>query len=506
MEEESTPLLSNYSSDDVEPSKADILDDFIEEYIGGFRWSQALQVILISMASFFEAQQTFITIFADANPSWHYTQGTSNSTACNSGSNICKLPADSWQWDRPARTSIISDWSLLCTSNKILAGLPASSFFMGCLLGGIILSFLGDSLGRKKLLILSCLTMSTASIFTAFSNNIWIYSGFRAVSGLGRAAIGSCVLVLTTESVGKQWRGKVGVVGFLCSTLGYMSLPAIAYMARDYSWRSLYLLTSAPAIVYCMLIEFCVYESPKWLLEQGRVREAVAVLNANLDPNRKNLSFSADNIRQNTLNRPESTGGAPNPSLLKIMSDRSIIQQLTMAMLIGFGIGLIYYGTPLGLGSFDFSLYLSVAFSAMLEIPSAVLTFYLARCRRRTSLLALSTISGGCGIICILVKRWVWLQIGLQLMSFFSACAAFNLLMIYTVELFPTTIRNSAVSIVWQAIVFGGAISPLVIAIGEGYSKILPHFLFGVMIFIFGPLVLFLKETVVCSRCVEDRV
>lgn len=87
----------------------------------------------------------------------------------------------------------------------------------------------------------------------------------------GRAGIGSCVLVLSTESVGKKWRGQIGIVGFFFSTLGFISLPALAYLNRSNSWRTLYLQTSISAILYCIIIQFCINESPNWLLEQGKI-------------------------------------------------------------------------------------------------------------------------------------------------------------------------------------------------------------------------------------------
>ncbi|CAI9094076.1 OLC1v1029733C1 [Oldenlandia corymbosa var. corymbosa] len=477
----------------------DVLEDLVEQYIGGsLRWTQVLQVILISMASFFEAQQTFITIFTDAKPSWHCKQ---TPTTCDSSSpDVCKLPLNSWEWDRPAQTSVISDWSLLCTTaSKIVSGLPASSFFMGSLLGGIILGFIGDSIGRKKLLTLSCFTMSAASMLIFFSNNIWVYSGLKAISGLGRAAIGSCVLVLSTESVGKRWRGRVGVVGFLCSTLGYMSLPALAYVLRSHSWKNLYLLTSAPAILYSVLVVLFAYESPKWMLQQGKVRRAAEVLKAYIDPNCYYDYSSFSKAVASSTSQKSPTRAHENRSFVSLSvydlfwkGDKTTLRQLIVAMLIGFGVGLIYYGTPLGLGGFEFNLYLTVACSATLEVPSALMTFYLAKFRRRVSLLSLCILSGACELLSILVGKWIWMQF----LSFFSACTAFNLLIIYTVELFETSVRNSAVSMVWQAIVLGGVISPLVISIGEGYNdNILPHLLFGLLIFILGPLVLLLKET-----------
>ena len=147
-----------------------------------------------------------------------------------------------------------------------MTGLPASSFFIGSLIGGFTLAMLGDIfLGRKNLLFLSCLIMSIASLLTAFSINIWMYSLLRLVSGIGRASIMTCCLILLTERVGKRWRGQIGSATFCSYTVGVLSSPALAYMNRGSSWRILYLYASIPAIFYCIITYFPVYESHRWL-------------------------------------------------------------------------------------------------------------------------------------------------------------------------------------------------------------------------------------------------
>lgn len=487
-----TPLLEDAEGETQ--TKLVSLEDTIEPYIDGFRWPQVLQAVVVSMACFFDAQQTFITIFTDAKPTWHCTE--IGNTTCNSQSNICQLPASAWSWDKPARTSTVSEWFLQCTSSSspVIEGLPASSFFVGCLLGGIILTLLGDSIGRKNLLTLSCLIMSTASIFAAFSANIWIYSVLRLLSGLGRAAIGSCVLVLSTECVGKHWRGTVGVIGFLCSTMGFLSLPAIAYMNRNYSWRALYLFTAIPAILYCMLIQFCVFESPRWLLQQGKLEESIGVLNTFMlpeddDDDGRNSKLGFLNL---SLHRKEK-----NQTLIGVLSTNGggVLRRLIMAMAVGFGIGVIYYGMPLSLGNLEFNLYISTAINALVEIPSSLMILYLAKFARRDSLLALCITSGGCGVLCIFAGEWKVVEIGLEMISFFAACTAYSLLLIYIAELFPTNTRNSAVAMVWQSVMFSGVISPVVIAAGEVYNKMLPNFVFGLVILVLGLLVMFLPET-----------
>nr|XP_033516195.1 organic cation/carnitine transporter 3-like [Nicotiana tomentosiformis] len=503
----STPLLSHFPSakncHDQEPPNLNTLrqlndpsslEEIIEPFFGScaIEWPQILQVILVSLACFFEAQQTFITIFTDAIPTWHCTQ--LNNTGCNSKSNICQLSTNEWNWDKPIYTSIVSEWSLHCSNNPILQGLPASSFFIGCLFGGLILGLLGDTIGRKTMLFFGCLIMSMASIFIAFSNNIWMYSALRFLSGYGRAAIGSSVLVLSSESVAKQYQGQVGTVGFLISTLGFVSLPGLAYFSRNYSWRVLYLWTSLPTIIYCMLLQFCVYESPRWLLSKGKNREAFAVLKTFIAPHCKNLSLNDLVLKHDHKLKIDNDFNQP---LIKILlKERWILGQLLLAVSTGFGIGLMYYGMPLGLGNFSLNLYLSTGLNALLELPAFLIIFFLVeKCNRRSTLVGLSVLSGVCGMLCMIVDKWKVLQLVLELISFFSACTAFDFLLIYTSELFPTSIRNATVSIVWQSVVLGGVVSPVLVDAGGDRSNILPYLVLGIMTSIAGSLVIFLPET-----------
>lgn len=114
--------------------------------------------------------------------------------------------------------------------------------------------------------------------------------------GFGRATIGTSSLVLATELVGKRWRGQVSVIGFLCFTIGFLSLPAMAYANRGYSWRNLYLWTSVPTVLYCALVKLLVQESPRWLLVRGKMEEAVAALRCIASITQSNLNLAINNV------------------------------------------------------------------------------------------------------------------------------------------------------------------------------------------------------------------
>ncbi|KAI4333258.1 hypothetical protein L6164_018091 [Bauhinia variegata] len=103
-------------------------------------------------------------------------------------------------------------------------------------------------------------------------------------------------------------------------------------------------------------------------------------------------------------------------------------------------------------------------------------------------------LSGVCSILSIMEgKPWMKLQIWFELVSFFSACTAFDIYLIYTTELFPTCVRNSAISMARQAVVFGGAFGPVLLAAGRGH-KILCYGVFGLVIEFSGVFVISLPE------------
>lgn len=488
-----TPLLPKSSSAEHYSS----FDETIEWYIGDFGWSQLFQVVLVSFAWVFDAQQVFISIFTDTQPTWHCIPPFSSdvNSTCSTVSNVCLLPRSSWSWDWPAHASIVSEWSLEC-AGSITTGLPASSFYLGCLAGGLALATLADSsLGRKNMLLLSCLLMSMTGLLTIVATNIWVYSALRFISGFSRATIGTCALVLSSELVGRRWRGQIGTIGFFFFTLGFLSLPAIAYVNRGSPWRILYLWTCTPTLLYCVLVHFLVQESPRWLFLQGRKEEFVATLKTIATPKKCSsltlTAFSGMSIEQQT-------GSVDLYSAIRILLKKTwALQRLAAVMVLGFGIGMVYYGMPLGVGDLDFNLYLSVTLNALSELPATIVTFFLiGKLNRRSALLAFTIFSGITSGMCVMIRstRWKGVQIGMELLSFFSACTAFDVLLIYSLELFPTCVRNSAVSMVRQAMVFGGVFSPLLVAAGKG-NGLLSYVVFGLTIGTCGLFVGCLPET-----------
>ncbi|KAJ4705752.1 Organic cation/carnitine transporter [Melia azedarach] len=443
----STPLVSaqhehvseSLHQNLIPPSSSISLDEIIDQCLEGFGLPQFVQTLLLSLLLVFESQQTFISVYTDAEPTWHCSKTTS--IACSSISDICNLSKSEWDWDGPSDKTIVSEWSLECASS-VLTGLPSSCFFIGSLFGGVALATLGDSsLGRKK------------------------------------------------------WRGQVAIIAFCFFSLGLISIPPMAYINRDSSWKILYVWTSIPAILCCIVIYPFAIESPRWLLMHGYEAEAVAVL--------KRLSSSSVNL--DSLNRclsnispkEEVSTNVDLYSFLKDLFQRKwALRRLLTLMGLAFGIGMVYYGLLLGVGNLDFNVYLSLTFNGLLDIPAYIVTSILIeRWNRRSSILTFSIISGITSGICgVIGDGQEAAQVVLELASFFSVCVAFNVLLICATELFPTCVRNSTTSMVRQAINFGAVFSPLLISAGRK-NEFLSFGVFGLVVFCCGFFVLVLPET-----------
>ncbi|KAG6509240.1 organic cation/carnitine transporter 3-like [Zingiber officinale] len=497
------PLLLRYDSAENQnelggkrppPPSMSTVDETLESYMGV---CQLLQAIFVAFAWAFDAQQTFINVFTDAEPTWHCTSaGDSDSAAC-SASTPCGLPPGSWVWDSPAHASVVSEWSLQCAGSA-LVGLPASAYFLGCLFGGFLLSTLADSvLGRKNMLFLSCFTMSLSAALTLVSPNLWAYAAMRLLCGCARATVGTSALVLSTEMVGKRWREKVSIAGFFFFTLGFLSLPAMAYLNRGASWRRLYLWTSVPCFFYSVLIYFWIKESPRWLLVRGRRDEAIQTIKSMTANNRNAITSSFSKLIV-----AEDAGDFDNVfSALKVLwVKRWALRRLLAAMTVGFGLGLVYYGMPLNLGNLGSDLYLSVTLNALAELPSSLATLFLVgRVNRRSSTVAFTTASGALSLLCVAVTTEPW-RTAAEVSSFFAACTAFDLLLIYCIELFPTCVRNSAITMVRQTIVLGGVFAPVLVAEGRKRS-FLSFGVFGTVVGCCGLFTACLPETRGRSMC-----
>ncbi|KAF8090434.1 hypothetical protein N665_0476s0013 [Sinapis alba] len=450
------------------------VDEVIEQHIGALGVAQIVHALLVSIAWTFDAQSTLISIFSDAKPASRLlTTG-----AIVEGSMLCGLSTREWEWVGGKSDTIVSEWNLIC-QHKFLVALPSTLFFIGSLFGSGVYGYLADSwFGRKKTLLISCLLTFVTALAISFSPNIWVYAFLQVV--------------------GKKWRGQVGQYGFFFFTLGFLSLPLIGYLERK-SWRNLYRITSLLPLGYAVFLLPFAYESPRWLLVKGRNKEAMVVLKKLARRNGKQLPADLSLVDPIQGRDGQTTSSSEN-----FWRTKWAVKRIGMVMMAGFGTGFVYYGIQLNAENLNFNLYLTVAVNALMEFPAVfIVSFLLGFMNRRPLFSNSSYLAGICCLLCAVLSlhsvtralpATKWLQLAVEAVGFMASSTAYDVLYVYGVELFPTNVRNFAVSLLRQAFMLGASAAPLLVALGRE-SAMMSFIVFGVASVLSGVVSLWLRET-----------
>ncbi|QID78847.1 Low-affinity glucose transporter hxt3 [Saccharomyces pastorianus] len=154
--------------------------------------------------------------------------------------------------------------------SKVRTGLIVSIFNIGCAIGGIILSKLGDMYGRKMGLIVVVVIYIIGIIIQIASINKW-YQYFigRIISGLGVGGIAVLSPMLISEVAPKEMRGTLVSCYQLMITLGIFLGYCTNFVPLGlcFAW-ALFMIGGMTFVP----------ESPRYLVEAGQIDEARASL------------------------------------------------------------------------------------------------------------------------------------------------------------------------------------------------------------------------------------
>jgi MFS transporter, putative metabolite:H+ symporter len=167
---------------------------------------------------------------------------------------------------------IVGPWHL--TFNQFAIIFMASG--LGAILGSFFWGWLADKVGRRKIFIATVLNFSIATGILALTpEHDWIFlTIFRFFVGFGVGGLYSVDLPLVQEFVPTSQRGFIGGIVTVFVPLGLLLGAVLGKFLVPYvGWRGLFAVGLLPAFL-TLLIRAWVPESPRWLLRNGRPKEA----------------------------------------------------------------------------------------------------------------------------------------------------------------------------------------------------------------------------------------
>ncbi|MFE7160822.1 MFS transporter [Streptomyces sp. NPDC057636] len=159
-------------------------------------------------------------------------------------------------------------------------GLLGSALLIGIMIGALCAGLAGDAIGRRRVMMYALALYSAATAAAAFAPNWEFFFWARTVAGIGVGAEAAIIPAFMSEFVPSRIRGLfVGsIAGFF--SLGYI---AAALLGRFFvpafadGWRFAQLVTAAPVLIL-LWWRRGLQESPRWLLQKGRLAEAEIVV------------------------------------------------------------------------------------------------------------------------------------------------------------------------------------------------------------------------------------
>lgn len=458
------------------------LEDPVEKSIGRFGRYHIWIWILLSIGRLpteFQLSNVVFLLpavdFVCADIDVHYENAT----------NFC--PCDNPIYDNSTFTSTVtSTWDLIC-NRRHLASLAQSMLQVGILFGSLIYGYISDRFGRRIAVVLA---LSTEVLFVSISAavpDLWMFLLLRLLIGTAVGGTMLCCYVLIIELSGKTFRPYLMGLVETSYIAGYFVLPMIAYFVRD--WRHLQLVTSLPWL-FVLAYYWLIPESPRWLVTVGRKKEAIVILTQIAKKNKKPIDRIEEYV--NEIEQQTATANHQHGTYLDLFRTKKIRTYTILMAIVWLCCAHTFFGVNQYIGRLEGNIYLNVMLSAASLAPGMVLCVIANLYFKRKVSVISFFVTAAISLILLTFTSNEHAVLALAIIGQIGSYTAFVTVYLFTSEVFPTVVRNSAMGIASVFGRFGGFIAPFVVDIDVEWISIV---IFSALAFFAAVLCCFLPET-----------
>ncbi|XP_043912404.1 solute carrier family 22 member 15-like isoform X2 [Protopterus annectens] len=388
-------------------------------------------------------------------------------------------------------TSIVSEWFLI-KEDAYKVHLAGSLFFAGLLIGNVSFGPLSDKLGRKPVFLAGLFLEVIFGYVTCLAPNYAVFAASRLFVGVMNGGMSLVSFVLTQEYVGKAYWALTGSVTNLTFAVGITCYALMGYFVKE--WRSLAAAANSFGVLF-FLFAVMLPESPRWLYAQGNTEKAEKLLQYFALRNGNERSAIKLKPCAGTEKTNESSRG-----VLDIVKNPVLRWRTVILMYVWYVCSLVYYGLTLNTSELQGNQYLNLALSGLVEVPAFPVCMYFIEkpwAGRRKTMAGFLVFSGLACIFTMVLPEQSESFLNTAVIALcgkLAVSAAFNILYIFTSELYPTVVRSAGLGICAMSSRFGGILAPFVPSM-RSVSTSMPFVVFGVSGVSAGILDLLLPET-----------
>lgn len=354
---------------------------------------------------------------------------------------------------------IQQEWNI----TNVEYGLIPSTTGVTNVIGGFFYSFLSDSYGRVWPYALAVFQLGIVGLASAFSPNFPVFVVLRDITSFALPGVSSLLYATFVEFLPVRNRGKVIVSVLVVQAIGACATGGLAWWLipayPERGWRYLIIATTIPQL-FCAAYRLFFFrlQSPRFLIAKGRYKEARKVLEKMAWMNRKKLDdILPQNARLDESIRLEAATENKSPVCAHFWGNVLAIFKppyLKMTVLITtiyVTSSTAYYCSSIFLlrilKGFGTDPYFTSFTGYLGQIPGILLISIIVEWQgvgRINSLRFFTLITIAAFILLAFVRNVVATSV-LTVFLYFGMVPQLSLLYTYMSEIYPTTIRSTAI-------------------------------------------------------------
>ncbi|MED6254426.1 hypothetical protein ATANTOWER_026092 [Ataeniobius toweri] len=382
-------------------------------------------------------------------------------------------------------STVVTDFDLVCEKSN-MAEVTQTIFMTGMLAGSFIFGPVADSYGRRRTTQVPVVLIIIFVIVAGVSPNVHVYNVSQFIVGAAVGGYRMNSIVLATEWIGITKRSLASCVSQVFGSFGQCAIAGLIYVVRD--WRKTqYIMAGAEALVFLYI--WWIPESARWLLGQGRPHEAKKLI-------RKVAAMNKKEIPENLLDKVSEEKKVESGGIKAIFTSAVLIKNFFIISFAWFALNLGYFCLILNVGKFGLNIFLVQFLFGISEVPAHLLCIWFLEFLGRKKSLILTLLIAG--VVCLSTLAFpqdsAVATTALVTTGKFFLNWAGSVCLVYIQELFPTSIRQTAVSLGSIAFRVAGLLSPLLNMLAV-YHRSIPIIVFSSLAVLGGALVFLLPET-----------
>jgi len=351
-------------------------------------------------------------------------------------------------------------------------GVLIAASYGGQLIGALVFSNLAERFGRIRGATTAVAIMSVLSLACAFAGNFSMMLTLRFFQGIGIGGHMPVAAAYISELSRARGRGRFFLLYEMIFPVGLMVTGQIAaFVVPALGWQAMFLIGALPGMIVAFLISR-LPESPRWLINRGRLDEAEQIIVKMETTNAYAMTEPTEEVSAPPTEPPVRTPGTNKTRWLELLSPVFLSRTLTVwalwASAYFIANGLNNWMTALYESVYGLSEQLAVRAASMTNVAQVVLllvcVFTIDRIGRRNWVMASFVLGGtALGILGLTGAENVIALMVLGTLAYGIIGSTNAVLYLYTPEIYPTRIRAIGTGLATSWLRLASMIAPILV-------------------------------------------